>query len=289
MAIPHANDPHAMREYREQYEYDEVGNILHFKHTTAQGGWTRCYQYADDSNRLLNTGGHDEIVDSRGSHYAAESPASDQYRYNAHGSMIRMPHLPDIEWDYEDQMQRADLEGGGRAYFVYDADGVRVRKVHAHVGSTVEERIYLGNYEIYRLRNGSGPKLERETLHIMDDERRIALVETKADEAGPPTLAPTRLVRYQLGNHLDSASLELDGNGAVISYEEYSPFGSTAFHATDSEVEASPSDTASPARNGTKRVGCIIMGRAIIRRGWAAGRASILPASWMGLISTAMR
>ena len=37
------------------------------------------------------------------------------------------------------------------------------------------------------------------------------------------------LVRYQLGNHLGSASLELDEKGALISYEEYHPYGTTAF------------------------------------------------------------
>ncbi|MCI5223449.1 MAG: RHS repeat-associated core domain-containing protein, partial [Candidatus Electrothrix sp. AR4] len=44
------------------------------------------------------------------------------------------------------------------------------------------------------------------------------------------------LVRYQLGNHLGSASLELDGKGALISYEEYHPYGTTAFQLHSSEV-----------------------------------------------------
>ena len=47
----------------------------------------------------------------------------------------------------------------------------------------------------------------------------------KAGESG------TQVIRYQLGNHLGSASLELDRDGAVISYEEYHPYGTTAFQA----------------------------------------------------------
>ena len=45
----------------------------------------------------------------------------------------------------------------------------------------MKERIYLGGFEIYREYNGDGtqPVLERETLHIMDDKQRIALVETR--------------------------------------------------------------------------------------------------------------
>ncbi|MBK6919150.1 MAG: hypothetical protein IPH07_17280 [Deltaproteobacteria bacterium] len=45
--------------------------------------------------------------------------------------------------------------------------------------------------------------------------------------------------RFQHGNHLDSASLELDGDAAVISYEEFHPFGTTSYAANDGAVEVS--------------------------------------------------
>jgi RHS repeat-associated protein len=79
--------------------------------------------------------------------------------------------------------------------------------------------------------------LERETLHIMDDQQRIALVETKT-VTNPDDESPTQLIRFQFGNHLGSASLELDDKGGVISYEEYYPYGSTAYHAVDKSVKA---------------------------------------------------
>lgn len=43
-----------------------------------------------------------------------------------------------------------------------------------------EERTYLGEFEIYRKYQSDGETLalERETLHIMDDQQGIALVET---------------------------------------------------------------------------------------------------------------
>jgi RHS repeat-associated protein len=85
--------------------------------------------------------------------------------------------------------------------------------------------------------------LERETLHIMDDQQRIALVETKTTagsllaRARSLVSAPKALIRYQFDNHLGSASLELDGNGQVISYEEYTPYGSTSYQAVRSQIE----------------------------------------------------
>lgn len=42
--------------------------------------------------------------------------------------------------------------------------------------------------------------------------------------------------RFQLGNLLDSAVMELDAEGRVISYEEYHPFGSTAFQSFGSSA-----------------------------------------------------
>ena len=69
--------------------------------------------------------------------------------------------------------------GGGTAYYVYDGGGQRVRKVWQKSASLVEERISLGGYEVFRRRSAGQLKLERQTLHVMDDQQRIALVETK--------------------------------------------------------------------------------------------------------------
>jgi RHS repeat-associated protein len=93
----------------------------------------------------------------------------------------------------------------------------------------VKERVYLGGFEIYRELDTSGPTLERQTLHIMDDKRRVALVESAAAES---------LTRYQLDNHLGSSCLELDENAAVISYEEFYPYGSTSYQAVDKSITA---------------------------------------------------
>jgi RHS repeat-associated protein len=103
----------------------------------------------------------------------------------------------------------------------------------------MNERMYLGGFEVYREYSGSSDSvmLERETLHIMDDQQRIALVETKT-VTNPDDESPTQLIRFQFGNHLGSASLELDDKGGVISYEEYYPYGSTAYHAVDKGIKA---------------------------------------------------
>ena len=65
---------------------------------------------------------------------------------------------------------------------------------------------------------------------VMDDARRIAMVETKTVDADVPgTLVIVPRTRYQFDNHLGTATLELDETGLVISYEEYHPYGTTAY------------------------------------------------------------
>ncbi|XYH99955.1 RHS repeat-associated core domain-containing protein [Sorangium sp. So ce1128] len=224
-SLPHPNDPQALRNYTEQYVYDAVGNLLRMLHQAGTGTWTRWYAYETANNRLASTTGDPEHGPFR------------TYAHDAHGNMTAMPHITALAWDENDQVRSTDLGGGGDVYYDYDAAGQRVRKVWEHSG-LVEERIYLGGYEVYRRHNSSGLLLERQTLHVMDGARRVAMVETKTvDTSGPFTVTPR--VRYQLNNHLESATLEVDGAGLVIGYEEYHPYGTTAYWSASIAVEVS--------------------------------------------------
>jgi RHS repeat-associated protein len=223
--LAHPHDLQALRRYREAYAYDPVGNILEMAHRplhATAAGWVRRYGYAEDNNRLLRTSGPHDVPGA----------LSERYTYDPAGNMTAMPHLAAMRWDYANQLAHVDREGGGKVYFTYDAGGERVRKVYEHSG-LVEERIYLGGYEIYRKRRKDGEHLafERETLHVMDGARRVALIETTTLDEETPAFEAASRTRYELDNHLGSAVLEVDEAGEVISYEEYMPFGVTALRA----------------------------------------------------------
>lgn len=229
--LPHPNDGQAMRSYRERYVYDPVGNILQLIHIAANDTWIRRYEYAHHNNRLLSTNLPGDSNDG---------PYSAKYSYDSRGNMISMPNLREMQWDFKNQLQMVDLNGGGKVYFVYDSFGQRIRKVRENQhGVQQEERIYLGAYEIYRKWNGNGIKLERETVHIMDDQRRLALIETKSIDENTPVQNPRSITRYQFANHIGSSNLELDDNGDIISFEEYYPFGNTSYQSVDHQIEAS--------------------------------------------------
>jgi len=244
-------DGNAMGTYSQQYQYDVGGNFVQFIHRgsdPANPGWTRAYTYNEvsllepgqTSNRLTRT-----TVNPRGA-----QPQNENYSYDLHGNITRMPQLQVMDWDFKDQLKMTqrqvvnadDSDGsqhqGERTYYVYDTAGQRVRKVTVRQnGTRMKERIYLGVFEIYREYGGDGNTvtLERETLHVMDDKQRIALVETRTQGNDG---SPTQLIRYQFGNHLGSASLELDDQAQIISYEEYYPYGSTSYQAVNKDIKA---------------------------------------------------
>jgi RHS repeat-associated protein len=243
------NDCQALQNYVERYRYDAAGNILQMVHH--RGGaidqpgpviWNRQYQYATDSNRLLATrlpGDPTNLPD-----YAAAPGYGAKYTYDRHGSITSMPDLPVMAWDFRDQLQmtqRQLVANGGtgeKTYYVYDSRGERVRKVtELPNGARKDERLYLGGFEIYRRYDGGqAVALERETLHVMDDKQRVALIETRTVGQGNDP-APRQLVRYQLASHLGSSTLEVNELGKIISYEEYHPYGSTAYRAARNQTD----------------------------------------------------
>jgi len=241
-----ASDGNAMGTFTERYVYDAVGNFLqmqHRGHEPGNAGWTRVYGYAEAS--LIEPGKQSNRL-SRTNVANGIAGVPEPYLHDVHGNMLRMPHLgnsqaPNLHWDYRDRLCQVDKGGGGTAYFVSDASGRRVRKVWEKSAGLTEERIYLGGFEIFRSHGGAigtAPvTLERETVQVRDDKNVVALVETLTLDTAGSDRAPGQLIRYQFGNHLGSASLELDDDARIISYEEYSPFGSSTYQAVRRRTE----------------------------------------------------
>ena len=244
------NDISQLSEYTRRYEYDGAGNM----HTLRQLGtnpFTRYVKIAADSNRaLLNTEtGSTEIV---------ATPAEIAEYFDANGNQRKLDHLASVSWNYRDNIESvvmidrsAEGNPNDQEWYVYDASGQRTRKVTERWGSsavTIEEKLYIDGMEIKRIRQeGQDNTLERWSLHVMDDNNRIALQHrwtndetgTEAGSVVDPNDETTYVtkLRYQYGNHLGSASLELDTAGQIISYEEYYSYGETSFMYGSSAAE----------------------------------------------------
>lgn len=199
-----------MRKYNHTYVYDELGNIL-------KDPWKE-YHYTSSgaNNYLLGVGKHFFI-----------------YEYDAHGNTIKMPHLSTMGWDCQDRLIYISNGEPVKAYYGYDADGNRTRKVVVkNNGSLREEYYYIGGYECYKsfTNEKEDSSKKRETVNISDDQKVFVRIESRNDKS---------VTRYQYDNHLGSSCLELDENASIISYEEYYPFGATSYRSGKNETEVS--------------------------------------------------
>lgn len=231
-------NPMAVRYYTQRYQYDAVGNIMEMKHLAAGGNWTRGYEYETSHNRLKRTfiGDNSNPIDYT------------NYAHHAqHGYLEELPHLEKIGWNFKEEVvltsrqHCTDDNIPVMTYYQYDGSGQRIRKItenQASAGGSTskkEERIYIAGYEIYKKHNGSHAGIERVSLSLMDEDHRFVMIETRNDiDDG----TEKQLVRYQFHNHLGSSSLELDNSAQVISYEEYHPYGTTAYQANNGAIRS---------------------------------------------------
>jgi RHS repeat-associated protein len=237
----------AMGNYVESYDYDSVGNIMclnHHESDSKHSGWKRTYTYNEPSQ--LEDGKSGNILS-----FTQVGKYTEKYGYDGsagvHGNMTSMHHLAYLKWDYKDQLQASATQSTSKGgtpettFYIYDGSGQRMRKVtesHATQGKQgrkTHERIYLGGFEIYRKYGQDGSvSLERETLSVMDDQQRIVVIDTRTLGTDK---SRQQLIRFQLDNKLGSATVELDQDAKLISYEEYFPFGSSSYRAVESDIE----------------------------------------------------
>lgn len=214
----------AARRYTQNYLYDAVGNIMELQHSAGTGSYTRVYAYGIGSNNRLT------------STTIGSDPAYEYTNYDVQGNMQHMPHLSAMNWNANNELYSI-TKGSTVANYQYSG-GQRIRKYVDKV-STKEERIYLGSYEIYRRFDSTGSlTFERKTVHVSDDTGRIAMLETYDASLYSDATDPI-LKRFIYSNHLQSATLELNQEAEIISYEEYHPYGTTSFQANNDAINAS--------------------------------------------------
>jgi RHS repeat-associated protein len=248
-------DANSMGNYTEAYVYDPENNILSVMHSLTDKtvpGWTRTFTYAEpsalestkQSNRLSST----TVGDSTSTYIYDGTPG-------LNGLMSSMTGFSLLQWDFHNQLSASSTQRVTQpqqtpeiAYYRYDSSGSRVRKVterFADVGATAtksKDHFYLDGCEIFTKYAGDGTTIKSniQTTHFLTGEERFVSLEidntpTSDSPDSSPTITP--LVRYALTNELSSVTLELDDKGQILSQEEYSPYGSTTFYATPTQLK----------------------------------------------------
>ncbi|KZL37384.1 insecticidal toxin complex protein C1 [Pseudomonas syringae pv. aptata] len=216
-------DPCRVSNYTQRYSYDAAGNLLQMRHEGAHN-FTRNMHVAPDSNRSL--------PDDDGDVDFATS-------FDANGNLLQLVRGQVMGWDARNQLQhittvqRKDAPNDDERY-IYDGQGQRCRKISTAQasGRTLTNEVrYLPGLEVRTTADG-------ETLHVVTAQAGRNSVRVLHWETGKPGAIANDQVRYSLGDHLGSSTLELDQQGGLISQESYYPFGGTAWWAARSAVEA---------------------------------------------------
>lgn len=244
------NAPSLTSLYREGYEYDAGGNILSLKHQQlSQGGiwettWSRNLgmggltpdQWQQEWMAHLNQAWENPPsnqlthLESRRAGIANPPIVAQSHFFDDNGNLIRENDARHFEWDYADRMrvfrtQTWNAEPSVHAHYLYDASGQRVKKLVRKQGGQIEVTVYIdGVFEYQRIVQG-GVTQENNTLHVMDNQSRIALV--RVGNPFPDDSTPA--VKYHLGDHLGSSNVVIDDVGNWVNREEHTPYGETSF------------------------------------------------------------
>ncbi|OUM09167.1 toxin [Pseudomonas syringae] len=209
--------------YKQRYHYDAAGNLLQMRHEGAHD-FTRNMHVAPDSNRSLPD--DDSEVDFNAN-------------FDANGNLLQLVRGQTMSWNVRNQLERLTTvqrkqEPNDEERYFYDGQGQRCRKIttsRASDRTLTHEVRYLPGLEIRTSADG-------EILHVITAQAGRNSVRVLHWETGKPAGIANDQVRYSVGDHLGSSTLELDHRGSIISHESYYPFGGTAWWAARSAVEA---------------------------------------------------
>lgn len=226
------SDPLALERYAMRYDHDASGNLWRTRYSAASSSWTQTLTIAEDSNRgAVTETGLGGLFDAAGNQLALAGGGG----------------APALRWSWASRLSAVTLVARDTAesdaqYYAYESSGLRSRKLTRRlVGGRMvsEETISLGDLDIHRRRDDAGELLEEwRATRLSDAERRIVeLVDWTV--GAPPEGAPKRQDRYSLDTMIHSSTIELDGEGRLLSYEEYAPFGATVYAAGESYAEVS--------------------------------------------------
>ena len=113
--------------------------------------------------------------------------------------------------------------------------------------------------------------LERETLHVMDDKQRIALVETQTIENGITINAPAPLHTLPVRQPPRLGQPGVGRGRRADLLRGVHPYGTTSYQAVRSAAEVSLKRYRYTGKERDEETGLYYHGRGTTRRGWGGG------------------
>jgi len=225
-SLPKLNDSAQYVNYSRTYRYDRGGNLHMIVHHANNGSqYTLKMAVSDKSNRVIQQNSDNSIM----------AGAVDSY-FDTHGNIKLLEHSKNLIWGRTDQLKQVSLTNLKKEVYQYSGLGSRLRKFLSDSNTGDEsEVVYLPGLEL-RVMRKNGIVIEAlQVVSMMNTgHNKVRMLHW---EKGKPTDISNNQLRYNLDNHLGSCNLELDEHAAILTQEEYYPFGGSALWRGKNSIE----------------------------------------------------
>lgn len=221
-------DGSSLTNYSRVYVYDTAGNLSQIRHSAPAPGssYTTNLTISDRCNR--------GVLSS-----LTEIPSHVDALFTAGGQQTQLLPGQTLCWTARNELLKVTpvvRDGGADDHENYRYDGGRQRilKVSKQkTGNTIQTQrvMYLPGLELHTKNAG---KADTESLQVI----AFAQVKVLHWKSGKPKKISNDQQRWSYNCLTGSSGLEVDGNGNVISMEEYFPYGGTRIWTARSAVEA---------------------------------------------------
>ncbi|WP_324615785.1 RHS repeat-associated core domain-containing protein, partial [Proteus terrae] len=226
-------DAQSYTNYTRLYIYDRGGNLTQIRHNSAiaQQSFTQDITVSNKNNRAL--------LKSQ----CSDPKQVDSY-FDESGNLTQLLNGDAIIWDSRNHLKATKeiMESGhlseGETY-QYNSASQRMTKIRGRktANSDLEKvtTLYLPNIEQWEVSTNS---VTEKYAVVQIQAGTSAKVRALCWEIGTPKGIENNSLRYSYDDGIGNSGLETDGQGQLVSYEEYYPYGGTAIWSSENAVEA---------------------------------------------------
>uniref|UniRef100_UPI00301C5CD1 RHS repeat domain-containing protein n=2 Tax=Proteus terrae TaxID=1574161 RepID=UPI00301C5CD1 len=226
-------DAQSYTNYTRLYIYDRGGNLTQIRHNSAiaQQSFTQDITVSNKNNRAL--------LKSQ----CSDPKQVDSY-FDESGNLTQLLNGDAIIWDSRNHLKATKeiMESGhlseGETY-QYNSASQRMTKIRGRktANSDLEKvtTLYLPNIEQWEVSTNS---VTEKYAVVQIQAGTSAKVRALCWEIGTPKGIENNSLRYSYDDGIGNSGLETDGQGQLVSYEEYYPYGGTAIWTSENAVEA---------------------------------------------------
>ncbi|MGA6366664.1 RHS repeat-associated core domain-containing protein [Proteus penneri] len=226
-------DAQSYTNYTRLYAYDRSGNLTQIRHHSAiaQQSFTQDITVSNKTNRAL--------LKSQ-----CSDPKNVDSYFDESGNLTQLLNGDAIIWDNRNHLKATKeiMESGhlseGETY-QYNSASQRMTKIRGRkVADGDLEKVtthYLPNIEQWEV---SASAITEKYAVVQINAGISAKVRALCWEIGSPKEIENNSLRYSYDDGIGNSGLETDGQGKLVSYEEYYPYGGTAIWSSENAVEA---------------------------------------------------